>query len=926
MVLGGAAGAGIHQLLTRTREFKTSSEGVSDLLAWESVVEEGVIAQTDGALLCAWSYQGADMESATVHERNVLSYHLNAAIMPFTDGWMFHVDAVRRPASTYAEGGHFPDAVTRLIDEERRRTYQGHRAQEGRGGGFYETDYVIVATFLPSTGTYDQIGRFFVKGREEVQEEIDEIVANFRRQTDTIEARLGAHLRLRRLSTEDLLRHLHFCLTGEGHPVSEPPASISLNAYLADQQVFGGFSPRVGPVEGGRHIRAVSVQGFPNATAQGMLDMLHNFPGTYRWSTRLIMLSDPVASKMIKGRQLQWFKKRRGLGAQVRQIAGKETSAAQQKNEEEFFMDEAATDMTRDASKAIKRIGAATECYAIYTSTLVVMNEDGDEADRTAAGLRKLLVQSGFPARFEDVNAFEAFLGSLPGNGWANRRRLIVHSRNVSDLIPATKIWAGAEFCASHLFPEESPALMWTATDGATPFRVNLHSTGDVGHTLVVGATGAGKSVLVNSLLAQWNRYERAQVFLFDVGYSGYLLSKAVGGQHYGLSSDRNEALRLQPLAHIDDPNELMWASGWVETLLELSGVEVTPERRTAIGKGLKILSNDPVEMRTLSSLRIQVQDAGVREALQEFCKGGTYGHILDGDRDTFADEGQDGARRASYQVFELSQVRELSQAVFIPLLLYLFRLVERRLSADRPTVIVLEEVWSALMESAFARRIKQWLLTLRKQNAAVILVAHTPAQIAELDNREVILDSCPTKIYLPNPEALDPESMKLYRSMGLNEREVRIIGKATRKKHYFYKCPVGSRLFDLDLGPLALSFVTPPGGMSSERLRERVEGMEREHGPGWVYHWLRENGLPSWAEEYAGYAGHAEAGHAEAGHADEQAGRGGDGVSDAPATLGRPTTLGREQGEVELAVPQHAQRCQDVQSGGEGQAEGGAS
>lgn len=849
LVAGGIVGAGLTHLLGRTREFKTASEGVSDLLNWESVVEEGVIMQSDGALLCGWTYQGADMQGATVHERNVLSQHLNDALMPFTDGWMFHVDAIRRPASDYADPGFFPDPVSHLIDEERRRKYVGQqqRSSDGSGaarGGLFETDYVLVATFLPASGAYDQIGRFFVRGREAVHDDIDEVVASFRRQTEAIETRLGSHLRMRRLTTEALLQHLHYCLTGDEHPVALPPVNISLGTYLADQQVFGGFEPRVGPIHGGRHIRCVSVQGFPNATMQGMLDSLHNYPSTYRWSTRLIMLSEAVAARTIKSRQLQWFKKRKGAGQQLRQMTGAQVSDEQRRSDEEFFTDQAAADMTRDSAAALKRIGASTECFCIYTSTLVVMHEDREEADRTAAGLQKILVQNGFLSRFEDLNAFEAYLGSLPGNGWANQRRLVVHSGNVSDLLPATKIWAGQRYCASHLFPPQSPALLWTATNGATPFRVNLHSTGDVGHTLIVGATGAGKSVLVNTVLAQWRRYEDAQVFLFDVGGSGYLLAEAVGGTHYNMVSDEANGVHLQPLADIDRDAERMWASSWLETLLDLAGVSVTPAQRSELGRALRILAQDPVDMRTLSNLRIQVQDSNIREALREFCQGGTYGHLLDGTSDAIAD----GAAESTYQVFELTGIRELSPSVFIPILLYLFRVVERQLRADRPTLIVLEEVWSALMESRFAERIKQWLLTLRKQNAAVVLVAHTPAQIAEIDNREVILDSCPTKIYLPNPDAVETESARLYTSMGLNEREVQIIARATKKKHYFFKSPLGSRLFDLDLGPLALSFVTPPGGVGYEALRQIVGQMKAIHGTDWVAHWLNERGLNEWA------------------------------------------------------------------------------
>jgi type IV secretion system protein VirB4 len=85
---------------------------------------------------------------------------------------------------------------------------------------------------------------------------------------------------------------------------------------------------------------------------------------------------------------------------------------------------------------------------------------------------------------------------------------------------------------------------------------------------------------------------------------------------------------------------------------------------------------------------------------------------------------------------------------------------------------------------------------------------------------------------------------------MGLNEREIEAIATATRKKHYFFKCPVGSRLFDLDLGPLALQFVAMPSG-DVGALRQRVEALEKKRGRGWVTHWLRERGLPGWASRF---------------------------------------------------------------------------
>ena len=65
--------------------------------------------------------------------------------------------------------------------------------------------------------------------------------------------------------------------------------------------------------------------------------------------------------------------------------------------------------------------------------------------------------------------------------------------------------------------PKSSPALLYAATTGATPFRFNLHVS-DLGHTLIVGPSGAGKSTALGLIAAQWFRYPKAQVFAFDRG------------------------------------------------------------------------------------------------------------------------------------------------------------------------------------------------------------------------------------------------------------------------------------------------------------------------------------------------------------------------------------------------------------------------
>src|SRR3989449_549371 len=305
----------------------------------------------------------------------------------------------------------------------------------------------------------------------------------------------------------------------------------------------------------------------------------------------------------------------------------------------------------------------------------------------------------------------------------------------------------------SPLSPPQSPPLLWAATDGSTPFRVHLHDS-DVGHTLVLGKTGSGKSVLLALLAAQFRRYPGAQVFAFDVGYSLWALAHAAGARHYDLAAGRVDALSFQPLARIDDPAERAWAADWLETLFGLQGVTVTPPSRGRIDQRL---------------------DGG-------------------------------------------------------------------------PTLLLIDEAWMALMHSLFGARVNQWLLQLRKQNAAVVLATQSPAQLAQLAHRHTIVDSCVTKIYLPNPDAGTPAQAPLYHDLGLNEREVAIITRATPKRHYYLKSPRGSRLFELGLGPVALSFLAADPGASMEETRRHLETLITTHGGDWPAARLDERGLGTWA------------------------------------------------------------------------------
>ncbi len=834
--LAGLAGSAV---LGRLREHRKEPAGLCDWLLWGYLVEDGVVLGKDGSFLLGWSFRGPDTTSATADDLSALSKHVSSALLPLGNGWMLHWDAVRHAAPGYAPQGAFPDPVTALIDEERRRTYEATSAH-------FETETVLTVTFLPPADLYSRLGRYFVQGEAAGLRSWDEVLSGFLRGAGELERRLSAVLRLARLSSDDLLTHLHRCLTGLDPGVKAPADGVELDSFLADQDAVGGWEPRVGRLA----LRLVAIQGFPAASYLGMLDELAGLPYALRVSHRVIALDQTTAARLIHRQQTQWFMRRKGATDLLRGAVSRQKGppSAEQEADARLFQDQAASRMAADAAAAAGENASGEVRFCVYTATIVVLQPAAETAEKVADEIVKVLSDRGFTARIEDVNAVEAWLGSLPGHGYPNLRRPIVHARNVADLVPLTSVWPGLKRNPSAYFPPDSPPLFWAATSGATPLRVNLHAS-DVGHTLVAGPTGAGKSTLVNLIVAQFFRYPRAQAFVFDLGYSGYVLAQAAGASHFAIRAGRDDdATAFQPLAEVDEPGELAAAAEWVELLLSLQGgVVVGPGARTEIVAALRQLAGESREHRTLSNFTVQLQSLELKDALEPYGRTGSLGRLFDSSRDDL-----DGS---PYQVFEMSHLWEMGQKTVAPALRYLFHRVERRLDG-RPTLIVIEEAWRTLLDPAFGLQLKQWLLTLRKRNAAVMIVTQTLGDLHASPVKAAVVESCPTRILLPNPSAARPGSAELYRDLGLNDTELEILASGRPKRDYYLKSPHGSRSFELGLGPVALTFLATPEGLTPQETLQRVDELRRARGREWPQAWLEERGLRDWLPTYQRFQG----------------------------------------------------------------------
>ena len=421
--------------------------------------------------------------------------------------------------------------------------------------------------------------------------------------------------------------------------------------------------------------------------------------------------------------------------------------------------------------------------------------------------------------------------GSLPGQVYANVRQPPVSTLNLAHMMPFSAVWAGPardeHFGAAPLFMAK--------TEGSTPFRFALH-VGDVGHCLVVGPTGAGKSVLLALMALQFRRYENAQIFAFDFGGSIRAATLGCGGDWHDLGggiAESPDAVALQPLAGIGSAAERAWAVDWLAALLAREGVAVDPQVRDHLWTALLSLASAPVAERTLTGLAVLLQSQALKQALAPFTIGGPWGRLLDAEAERIGD--------ADWLAFETEGLIGTPAAPAV--LAYLFHRIEARLDG-RPTLIIIDEGWLALDDEGFAGQLREWLKTLRKKNASVIFATQSLADIDGSRIAPAIIESCPTRLFLPNERALEPQILAIYRRFGLNDRQVEILSRATPKRDYYCQSRRGNRLFELGLGDVALAFTAASSRTDQTLISNLVDTYGRDR---FAHAWLEARGL-GWA------------------------------------------------------------------------------
>ena len=798
------------------QEYRTKSASLADFLPWVALVGPGVVLNKDGSFQRTARFRGPDLDSATPAELVAVTSRLNNALRRLGSGWAVFVEAQRTAAQAYPQS-RFPDPVSALVDRERREQFREE-------GAHFESGYYLTLLWMPPPEEAARAEGWLYEGKASTGVAPKELVKSFADRTDRVLHLVEGFMpEAAWLDDAATLTYLHSTVSTRTQRVRVPETPVYLDALLADEPLTGGLEPMLGA----HHLRTLTITGFPTATFPGLLDELNRQAFPYRWSTRAIMLDKTDATKLLSKIRRQWFAKRKSVAAILKEVMT---------NEQSVLMDSDASNKAADADMALQELGADHAGIAYVTATVTVWDRDPALAAEKLRLVEKVIQGRDFTCTIEGMNALEAWLGSLPGHVYANVRQPPISTLNLAHLIPLSAVWAGAER-DEHF--GDAP-LLYGKTEGSTPFRLSLH-VGDVGHSLIVGPTGAGKSVLLALMALQFRRYKGSQIFAFDFGGSIRAAALGMGGDWQDLGGalhaeeGDSAAVALQPLARIDNAGERAWSAEWLAAMLAGEGMVIDPDAKEHLWSALTSLASAPPAERTLTGLAVLLQSQELKQALAPYLIGGPWGRLLDAEQERLGE--------ASVQAFETEGLIGASSAAAV--LAYLFHRIEGRLDGS-PTMIIIDEGWLVLDSPAFAAQLREWLKTLRKKNASVIFATQSLADIETSAIAPAIIESCPTRIFLPNERAAEPQIARVYERFGLNDRQIEILSRATPKRDYYCQSRRGNRLFELGLGDVALAFSAASSKTDQIRIAELVAAHGRE---GFAAAWLQNRSL-EWAAE----------------------------------------------------------------------------
>jgi type IV secretion/conjugal transfer VirB4 family ATPase len=442
---------------------------------------------------------------------------------------------------------------------------------------------------------------------------------------------------------------------------------------------------------------------------------------------------------------------------------------------------------------ALAVMGMEGKFFGEFTLSVVIYDEDRTKVEHAITEFQKLFTQHDGVLYEERYNLLNAFFATVPGNKQFNLRKQWVLNSNYADLSFLFTVDSGSQW-NPHLEREYFAAL---ETTHGTPYYLNIHC-GDVAHTLLLGATGSGKSFTLSFVLQSLQKYSPL-TFIFDLGGSYETLTRAFGGTYLNVGL-KNPGFTINPFSLEPTHENLNFLYSFLRVLLEAGGrYELKPQDERALFAAIERAYKLPAEIRTLTNFASILGPLG--ERLHRWTQDGQFGHLFDNSQDTLT--------FSSFQTFNFDGWSDYPD-ILEPLLFYVLQRasseIERAQNTATFKVFVIDEAWIFLKN----RTIRDWITraerTWRKKNAAMILATQSVVELAASDMLHIVNESCPTKIFLANPNI----DRRLYAEIfQLNDTQLELLESLVPKRELLLIQPRGTKKLVLEVDALGYWMAT---------------------------------------------------------------------------------------------------------------------
>jgi type IV secretion system protein TrbE len=449
----------------------------------------------------------------------------------------------------------------------------------------------------------------------------------------------------------------------------------------------------------------------------------------------------------------------------------------------EYLTDDSKEAQVRELGESINELELKGNYFGRFSLTIVIYDLNREKVDRACSEFYKVFSVHDAQLNEEKYNLLNAYLATVPGNYAFNLRYMYLSNSNYADYSFLFTLDCG-ERENQHLSQEYLAVL---ETNHHTPYFLNLHHR-DVAHTIILGRTGSGKSFLLNFIITNLQKYEPFTC-IFDLGGSFESLTQLFRGSYVRIGLE-TEDIRINPFSLLPSKENLDFLALFVKVLLQGStSFELDPAQERDLYQQIENLYSVSPDLRTLGVLAGTL-GRGLADRLAKWTRGGQFGFLFDNAEDTI-----------SFSRFQCFDFQKMSQYpdILEPLLFYILHrtnsVITNREISTQFKAFFIDEAWVFLKNPSIQSYVVEALKTWRKANAAMVLSTQSLDELRRSDILDVIIESCPTKIFLANPD-IDRE---LYsRHFHLNENEVEIIATLIPKQQFLIRTPALGKVANL--------------------------------------------------------------------------------------------------------------------------------